>query len=516
MADNVNIVNLVTDIFNPDAVTALKDNLGIDIFSGQTTFTGDLTGSGWLGVAAINSLENNDVNFTEDNILNTFNDIVSSKNTKGDILKFQANNKGDNLTTQLIMYVKNSSAELSTALTLLKKVFTNESSTSILKNQLKNTNSSGISAAMIISGDLKLIKGAVNENLFKDYAEAFYDTSYSNNTNLLPLGKLLLTYASADDDGKTIISNALKQILGITDSNSSIEKTSKWDAFNKIFNPFSKATTVASNNSITDFIYLLGDSNLEKIFSTISSDANHPFNIIFSNLVKENIDSSKAITDCLEVIVNSTAIKSCVGIKMGETGFDLNTYKTLITDYEPVINVLYNLIKKLGENTKFDSKFFFNHLSPFLFPIPDKKNVEGYTLLSLMCENLVITETGIKETNLSPITTVLLQEIAATVNKNAPSDASVLKKFFIFNAYSGNCRDFSNSATMNLYGPVNLILDKINQIQQTWCSNNNKNFDDFKDTYTNIIINIFTKDYSDMFDFDISYKYWCKEYDKLF
>jgi len=486
MAAN-NLINLVTDVFNPDAVNALKDNLGIDIFSGEAPSLGDLTGSGWLFIAAVNSLVRTDLGFDAAKVKNTLKDILGSQDSGGEILKYQTNSKGDNLTTQAFVYARDNDIPADIVLSLLEYVFTSAE----LENQLKHVNSSGISAAMIIASSQKLTEEFYESGAFTTYYKTFLDISYDKtNKNLLPIGRLLVLNTISGVDA------AKDAINAIIDSVVSGSPSSKWDFFNKIFFPFPDVVVSNESNSLVDFIYSVG-----------ADTVNNALSDVMQTIVTKTISSNE--NDGLNILVSSVATDNCVGIKYGETGFNLNTYKAQISDYEPLINFLYHVVKKLGNKAKIDS-FYYNYLSPFLFPVPASGNIEGYTLLALMCETLEFNSSGVVDSNILEAVKSLLKKAANKVS----TQTDKLKKFFLLNAYLGTPRDFSGGATMNLYSPINVLLNKINNIHKQWCTENNKSFDDYKTTFSNIIADLFGT--SDVIDFDTAYKYWCNEYEKMF
>jgi len=500
MSDTINIVTAVTDIYDKDSVESIKNNLGIDVFSGQTSYTKDVTAGGWTAIAAINAIDKD--SSKKDDVLSSLSDILTSQDSNGNVLKYQKTNKDDNLTTQLMIYVKNSSATFDSAVDVFEKLFTTADEK---KTQLTSVNRSGISASMVICNDIKLIEGAVDKEFFKSYQDSFYDISYDTNQNLLPLGRLFLLYSTASDDDKATIKSAVEQILDGADTTN---KT-KWEEFEKYFNPLTSLTSTRNESSINNFITLMGSDNLKAYFAaTLTTD--NPYYYALTNTVVSN-DVDKA----LGVIVDSVDIDSCAGIKVGETGFSLDNYKTKVNDFSPRVNTLHFLLDILGDGFNVDENLY-KYFPPYLFPVPDKDNIEGYTLLSIMCSKIGVKTTQIADSDLKSTVQKFLQAIAKQAEDNAPDGATKLKKFFIFNAYCGTCRDFSGSSTMNLYGPVNLILDKINTVHKDWCATNDKSFDDFKDNYNKIVEDLLTSDYSEILDFDSCYKYWCQEYDKKF
>jgi len=488
-----NLINLVTDRFNPEAIEALKNNLGIDAFSGQSTSTADMTGAGWLCVAALNTIKDDSVLFGEDKIKDTLRDIVNSKDSAGIILKQQTNSKGDNLLMQLLNYYINSTiVTLPDIFDLMEELFDD---TTEIENMLKSVNSMGYSGAMIISYTENFIKE--RGDICSKYAPAFIDLAYPNNPNLLPIARLMIKAVSSPDIKKDAI-NAINEIVSAVTAEAG---TGVYEKFEKVFLPFPYTTSEQADNSIIEYVYSIGTELLKNDISDSSGVMESVLSMVMKNA-----------EDGLSVVIGSIDPSKCIGLRYGETGFNLNAYKTNVSSFDPRIDVCFHIVNRLGPATPNTS--LYKYFSPYLFPVPEGLPMEGYTLIGKMSE--IVSIASDNETLIeSDITTVLkryLSEANSQVANLEQNDA--LKRFFLLNAILGTCRDFTDNATMNLYGPINIIFNTINKAHKSWVTANNATFDDYKAMYETIITKLFGD--TSCLSFDIAYKYWCNEYDKTF
>ena len=488
-----NLINLVTDRFNPDAIEALKSNLGIDAFSGQSTSTADMTGAGWLCVAALNTIKDASITFDEDEIKSTLKDILDSKDSAGIVLKQQTNSKGDNILMQLLNYYINSTTvSLSDIFDLMTYLFEDEGE---IENLLKSVNSMGYSGAMIISYTENFIKD--RGDICSKYASAFVDLSYPNNPNLLPIARLMVKAVSNPD----IKDEALGAINEIVSAAIEDVDTGTYDKFEKVFFPFPYTTSEQADNSIVEYVYSIGTELLKGDISN-------------SNSVLESVLSMVLETsgDSLAVIVGSIDPSKCIGLRYGETGFSLNTYKANVIPFDPRIDVCFHMVNRLGSSTP--NGDIYKHFAPYLFPVPDGMPIEGYTLVGKMSETIAIDSDNktLIEGDIIDVLKPLLSDASSQAANIAQDDE--LKRFFVLNAILGTCRDFTDNATMNLYSPINIILNTINKAHKAWVTANNATFDDYKSTYEDIISKLFGD--TSCLGFDTAYKYWCNEYDKSF
>jgi len=487
-----NLVNLVTDRFNPDAINALKSNLGIDAFSGQSTSTADMTGAGWLCVAALNTIKDDSLSFNNEDIKKTLKDILDSQDSTGIVLKEQTNSKDDNLLMQLINYYINSTTvELSDIISLMIYLFGDSTK---VENLLKATNSSGYSAAMVITYSNNYITN--NADVFSNYGNAFTDLSYQNNSNILPIARLMIKAVSDSD----IMDDALKAIQDIVTAVTKNAGTERYDKFNKVFLPFPSSTTEQADNSLIEFIYSIGTDALKK-----DIDTDGVLSTVLSYVLSKP-------TDAFSPLINSIDTNKCIGIRYGEVGFSIDSYKSNIVSLMPKIDVSFHIANRLGNSTI--NSDIYKYFTPFLFPVPDNAPIEGYTFVGKLSEMISINDTNdsLVEADVNNTLSGYLSKANSKAAELSPDDD--LKKFFILNAILGTCRDFSDNATMNLYSPINLILNKVNKAHKSWCTSNNKNFDDYKDVYETIISTLFGD--VKCLGFDTAYKYWCNEYDKMF
>ena len=516
-----NLLSLTTDVFHPDAIKALKDNLGIETFSGQSSATADLTGFGWLCVIAINTIKNPEVSYDEKDIKSVLKDIGDSKNSQGIALKDETNQKKDNLLMQLLMYYKDveavSLADIWDVLDYLEVD---------LEKQLSQLNSQEYSPAMVIAYTEKyhndMVDIIANQGTDNDYAKPFYDVSYKD-TGIVagfPIARLILSYAQGTESAKTLLDKIVK-----------IDKSpdDRYSEFENVFLPYTYSISENSDNSLEQAIYAIDASKIPDIKDAFTSC----------------LTRVKGVSDDLSAIINSINFDSCVGLKVGETGFSLSSYKTNISSYEPKVDIMYYLLNKMGNQYSKDiDDIVSKYCTPYLFPYTDEVTPEGFTPVGIMASKLAIDSSTNEAWLEAPINKVVkkyLSKARVQVLNKLSDETNDLKKFFALNAVLGTVRDFTENSSMNMFSALNVVLDKINKAHKAWCTNNNKSFDDFKEKYNGLIKSIFVDDSQTSNDsdssnsssdnkdsstdtsndigllsFDTAYKYWCQEYDKMF
>lgn len=461
------LVNLVTDVYHPGVIDSLLANLGIEAFSGQSRSTADMTGAGWLCVAALKTVNDPSLTYSKAEIYEHLRNILSMTGTYGVPLYKEKNEKGDNLLMQLIMYFSDSnSVTVQDVIELLEPLGVGD--------MMAEVNNSGISPLMEILYSETHLKNFAS--MVSNYVQHFSDTAYAKeSTTAFPLARIALKMFDSD----AVVSEAAKQIV---DTLLASDEVKIYDFPQRIVEP--------ANNSFTQVLYALS-------YEKAKADP-EAFNKLLSVALKEETKQESATFSDVKA-----AVVKADGLKYGEIVFDIGAYSAVGTSV--TINQAYHVINRYRASIDETPALIDNQLMPNLmvFPVPENGDVEGFTPLAMLCDLLSINDDG---------TAWQTEGIASIVAKYGPGNAQgTLDDFFRIYAEYGSCEIFSQGAVRNMYGPVNIILNKVNAAHKAWCTANNKGFADYEATYVALMSAIGFG----VISFE-AYGYWCREFGRDF
>ena len=461
------IVNLVTDIYHPEVIDSLVANLGIEAFSGQSRSTADMTGAGWLCVAALKTVKDPSLTYSESQIYDHVRGILSKTGLYGVPLYREKNEKGDNLLMQLVMYFSDSnSVTVRDIITLLNPLG--------IGDMMAEANSSGISPLMEIVHNGTHLKNFAA--MAATHARYFSDTAYEKDSaSAFPFARVAFKMFDSDESVRTAAMQTMDVLLASGDV--------------KIYD-FPQKVVEPANNSFTQVLYAL---SYEKAKGNIEA-----FKKLLVMATKEETKREDATFSDVKA-----AVSKADGLKYGEVVFDLGAYAA--SGASMTINHAYHVINRYRASIDKTPELLDNQHMPDLmaFPVPDDGDVEGYTAFAMLCDLLSMNTEG---------TEWQTSGIASIVAKYGPGNTpGNLDSFFRIYAEYGSCEIFSQGAVRNMYGPVNIILNKINAGHKAWCDANKKGFADYEATYVSLVRAIGFGAIS----FE-AYGYWCREFGKDF
>ena len=461
-----NILNLIGTDYEEDKVKFLYDKLGEKAFKGQPSNAGDMTVTGYLTYLVIKG-------------------GISTASTWQTLLKAnidEKNNKGQNILLQALLAFRNDKKIKVTD--IIDKISGVDKLSVGVDDLLTQPDVNKTTAAHVICDT----PAYAQDFDFKTYAKSFKDANFDD---------------SVTKPITLLIKNELKDALSdIVDTITSKGKISD------LLNPFPKKTGDMPNDSLIQSFFIL---NEDKLIDQIT-DSDKPIGYLLTSSVFK--DSTFAWSDALGAIT----VDNITGIKPEETAFSFDTYSTNVSSKggssKECIHPYFYLINKLSNSiTKDVITNIEKSFSCILAPIVSSKS-EGFTPFMLLCNLLTIND-SYDSWKSDDILTKVNSEISSAISAIPSTVKNDFKKFLALNAILGNVRQLSNFSSTNLFGPINIIFNKINTAHQNWCNKNKKSFDDYKDTFDDLISSVMGSSAS-FVSFDNAYKYWCDTYNKKF